>query len=232
MTNDDRGAGARLRLNVANRSGRVRIEAREGAGVSARGGDVVTEADGSVRVSGGHGGSSSVEVVCPPGTDVIVGNASGSIELVGPLGDVRITTASGRISIEHAESIDLRTASGTIEIGQCTGECRVVTKSSKVEVGNAGSFDCSAMSGRVVVGDVEDAMVRTMSGRVKVGTRGSGRVEVRTLSGKVDVAVPPERRPATTLRSLTGRVRCDCDRGTDGEISVATTSGAINVTCK
>jgi DUF4097 and DUF4098 domain-containing protein YvlB len=232
VTNDERGDGTRLRLNVTNRSGRARIEAREGAGLSSRGGDLVTEADGTVRVSGGHGGSSSVEVVCPPGTDVIVGTASGDVELLGPLGDVRVTTASGRITIEHARRIDLRTASGTIDIGECTGECRVVTKSSKVAVGNAGSLDCSAMSGRVVVGDVEDAIVRTMSGRVKLGTRGSGRVEVRTLSGKVDVAVPPQRRPATTLRSLSGRVRCDCDRGSDGEISVATTSGSINVTCK
>jgi DUF4097 and DUF4098 domain-containing protein YvlB len=232
VTDDDPGNGARLRLSVANRSGRVRIEARSGEGFSARGGDLVAEADGTMRVSGGHGGSSSVEVVCPAGTDVIVGTASGSVELVGPLGDVRVTTASGRITIEQARRVDLRTASGTIEIGECTGECRVVTKSSKVAVGNAGSLDCSAMSGRVVVGDVEDAIVRTMSGRVKLGTRGSGRVEVRTLSGKVDVAVPQERRPATSLRSLSGRVRCDCDRGSDGEISVATTSGAINVTCR
>jgi DUF4097 and DUF4098 domain-containing protein YvlB len=221
-----------MRLNIATRSGRVRVEGREGAGLHVRGANVDHDDDGTVRIGGGTGGSNAVEVVCPAGSDVIVGTASGNVELVGSLGDVRVTTASGRISIDDAQRVDVRTASGTIEIGSCHGECRVVTKSSRVRVGNAGSLDCSAVSGRVEVGGVEDASVRTVSGRVALGTANTGRVDVRSVSGKVELEVPRARRPATRLSSISGRVRCDCETGDDGEITVATTSGTINVTCK
>jgi DUF4097 and DUF4098 domain-containing protein YvlB len=210
----------------------VRVEAREGAGLSAKGADVSALRDGSMHITAAKGGSHSVDVVCPPGTDLIVGTESGSIELVGRLGDVRVTTRSGKISIDQASHIDVRTASGSIEIGECTGACRVVTKSSRVKIGNVGNFDCSAVSGRVEVGDVEDASVRTVSGRVAMSTRQTGRVEVRSVSGKIEVAVPRDRRPATLLKSLSGRIHCDCETGSDGEISVATTSGTISVTCR
>jgi DUF4097 and DUF4098 domain-containing protein YvlB len=224
--------GNALRLNVSTRSGRVRIQARTGAALEVRGADMVTEPDGTWRITSSQGGSHAVEVVCPEGTDVIVGTSSGRVELLGPIGDARVTTRSARISIEHAARVDARTWSGAVEVGTCTGECRVVTKSSRVKVGSAASLDVSAMSGRVEVGDVADAVVRTMSGRVEVSTRNSGRVEVRTLSGAVEVEVPRDRRPSTLLKSLSGRVRCDCAQGNDGEINVATTSGSIRVTCR
>jgi DUF4097 and DUF4098 domain-containing protein YvlB len=219
-------------LNVSTRSGRVRIEGREGSGLHVQGGEVSTDEDGALRVTAAKGGSHFVDVVCPAGSDVIVGTASGRVELVGSLGDVRVTTASGKIEIERARSIDVRTASGAIEIGECTGDCRVVTKSSRVRVNNVAHFDCSAVSGRVEADHVEDATVRTVSGRVEMATRNTGRVEVRSVSGKVDLAVPRERRPATLLKTVSGRVFCECETGDDGEISVATTSGTINVTCK
>jgi len=221
-----------VHLNVSTRSGRVRVEAREEGGFAAQGAEVSTDPDGSMHISSAKGGSHSVDVVCPAGSDVIVGTASGSVELVGRFGDVRVTTASGKISIDRASSIDVRTASGTIDIGECAGVCRVVTKSSRVRIRNVGNFDCSAVSGRVEVGDVEDASVRTVSGRVEMATRQTGRVEVRSVSGKIELAVPRDRRPATLLKSLSGRIRCDCETGDDGEISVATTSGTINVTCR
>ncbi len=170
---------APTRLNVATRSGRVRVEGREGAGLTVNGGNVEHDDDGTVRVTAGTGGSNAVEIVCPAGSDVIVGTASGGVELAGRLGDVRVTTASGRIEIDDALRVDVRTASGKIHIGRCHGECRVVTKSSRVRVGNVGSLDCSAVSGRIEVGGVDDANVRTVSGRVEMGTTSEGRVEVR-----------------------------------------------------
>jgi predicted membrane protein len=52
---------------------------------------------------------------------------------------------------------------------------------------------------------------------------------VRTVSGKVEILVPRELRPATRLKSVSGRVQCDCEEGSDGEISVASISGKITV---
>jgi DUF4097 and DUF4098 domain-containing protein YvlB len=221
-----------VRMTISTRSGHVRVEGRAGAGFDVHGGSFHTEPDGSVRVQASHHGSHGVEVVCPAGTDVIIGTASGRVELVGDLGDVRVTTRSGRITIERARRIDIRAASGNIEIGECSGACRVVTRSSGIHVRKAGTLDVAAMSGRIKVDDVADAVVRTMSGKVALSTGNDGRVEVRTMSGAVEVEVPQGRRPATHLHSMSGRVRCDAENGHDGEISVATTSGTIHVTCR
>jgi hypothetical protein len=44
--------------------------------------------------------------------------------------------------------------------------------------------------------------------------------------------VPPEVRPDTRLRSVSGRVSCACPQGNDGEIAVTSVSGGINVLCR
>ena len=231
-TTEDLGNDAPMRLHVSTRSGHVRIVARPGGGLDVKGGRVEHEADGVVRIVGAKLGSHGVEVGCPIGTDVIVGTESGTVEARGALRDVRATTRSGRIEIEHARDVDIRTWSGTIEVDECTRSCRVVTKSSRIRLRRVAHLDCSTMSGRIEVDDVQDAFVRTMSGRVAVGTGHDGRIEVRTLSGTVDVEVPRGRRPATHLKSLSGRVRCECEPGDDGEVHVATTSGTIRVSCR
>lgn len=220
-----------LRLHVSSRSGHVRILARDVAGVEVKGADVEHDADGSVRIHARRFGSQGVEVRCPTGSDLIVGIESGSVETRGELGDVRVTARSGRVEIESARHVDVRTTSGAVHVGRCVGECRVVSTSSRVRVGAAGRFDCSSTSGRIEANDVGDALVRTMSGRIAVSTRADGRIEVRTLSGAVEIEVPRDRRPALTLKSMSGRVRCECEQGDDGEVHVATGSGAIRVTC-
>jgi hypothetical protein len=219
-------------LNVSTRSGRIRVTAREGAALEVHGGHIETDVDGAVTVAAVRGGSSGVEIVCATGTDVAVGTASGHIELLGWLGEVHVSSRSGKIKVESAERVDVRTASGSIEVGFCETSCRIVAKSARVRVRKAGSLEVSAMSGRVEVDDVDDACVRTMSGVTRLGTGAIGRVEVRTLSGAIEIAVPHGRRPATHLRSLSGRVRCEPEPGHDGEIIVKSTSGTIDVKCR
>jgi DUF4097 and DUF4098 domain-containing protein YvlB len=219
------------RVNISTRSGRVRVDVRDSDGVEVRAGTVRTEADGSLTVGSGPG-SAGVDLGCPAGTDLIVGTASGAVEIRGDVGAVRVTTASGRIDIERARDVDVRTASGLIKIGACTGGCRIVSKSSRVRIGTAQRLDLAVTSGRVEVGEVEDATVRTVSGRVEMTTRETGTVDVRSVSGRIEIAVPRSRRPALRLKSLSGRVRRECDQGVDGEISVATTSGTITVAWK
>jgi len=51
------------------------------------------------------------------------------------------------------------------------------------------------------------------------------------MSKAVKVEVPADLRPATRLRSLTGRPRSECEEGDDCEISVQSLSGKIEVVC-
>ena len=88
------------------------------------------------------------------------------------------------------------------------------------------------MSGVLTMEDVEGADVKTVSGKVLLATSGGGDVNVRTVSGRVEVTVPPDVQPATHLKSISGKIRCECPPGHDGAISVKSVSGTIHISCE
>jgi DUF4097 and DUF4098 domain-containing protein YvlB len=218
-----------LRLKVSTRSGKVEVLGGAAA-LHIEGGSVVGEHDGVLDVRRDRG-AAKIVVRCPAGSDLTIGTVSGNVELQGELGDVRVATISGKVRIAAARRVDVRAKSGGVDVHECEGECRVVVTSAKVHVGHAKQVSVAGVSGAIIVEGAEGADVKTVSGKVLLGTTGPGHVVVRTVSGKVDVRVPPDVQPATRLRSVSGRVACECDSGTDGEIAVATVSGAIRVCC-
>ena len=222
-------------LCLATRSGVVEVSAEERedivfeAGLSSAG-DVEQDAAGRITATSARRGSAGLKVRCPTGTDVVVGTASGRVELRGRLGHVRVTTVSGRIEVDEAESLDLRSVSGSIVVAQCGGRCRVQTKSGRATVGIVEDADVSTVSGQVRLASSSGSIrVRTASGSVEVGMEGGGDVDVQTLSGSVGVEVPEGVRPDVKLRSKTGRPRCDCLEGRDCRIVVSSMSGKIRV---
>ena len=90
----------------------------------------------------------------------------------------------------------------------------------------------ATVSGNIEVDEVDDAEVKTVSGKISLGARGGGQLAARSISGSVDVSVPDGSRPATRLKAVSGRVRCDASPGDDGEIRVKSVSGSISVTCR
>jgi DUF4097 and DUF4098 domain-containing protein YvlB len=217
------------RLRVVSKSGNVDVFAEAGGGVSASGGVLVTEPDGTIVV---NAGSKSLEVRCEPGSDVVVGTISGSIRLHGQFGAVRVATKSGKIEIDGATEIDARTASGSVRVDECTGACRAVVTSGSIRVGRAGSAWLAGVSGSLRVDEADSAEIKTVSGKVELGSTATGRVAIRSVSGTVEVSVPEGRAPEVHLKSIAGRMRNECPQGTDGEINVKTVSGTIRVECK
>jgi DUF4097 and DUF4098 domain-containing protein YvlB len=216
-------------LHITTRSGDVRVHAEGDAALSVEGGTIERQDDGTLHIRR-EPDTNSIEVRCAAGTDVTVGTASGKVELRGALGAVRVATISGKIRVDEATRIDVRTKSGSVDIGACTGECRVMTKSAKVHVGSAGRATVAAVSGIVLLERVGGAEVKSISGKVLLGLAPDpGRVSVHTVSGKVEIRIPASSRPSTRLRSLSGRVDCDCPPGDDFEIAVASVSGGIRV---
>ncbi len=214
-------------VRVTNRSGSVEItgEARDDVLVES-GADEVTPGPDGLDISGRSG---RIVARCPAGTDVLVGCRSGTVKLHGALGDSRVTTQSGSISVEQATSVDARTKSGSIVVDECTGECRGQTKSGRIRVGRAGSADLAAASGSVEVGAVGAARVRAGSGQVTLGLTEAAPVDIEAHSGSVTVTVPAGLRPELDLHSMSGAVRCDCESGTDSSIRVTARSGQIAV---
>ncbi len=218
------------RLRITRRTGKVRVVAAPGSVLDVEGGAFHQSEDGTVDI---HAlGSSVLEVRCPAGTDLTISTASGNIEVRGDAGSVKVITKSGALSIEHATAVNARGASGRVEVGDCVGECHVVFVSGNVHIGNAGRAVVATVSGNIEVGAVDDAEVKTVSGKVTIGARGGGHLAARAISGSLSVSVPAGSKPSTRLKAVSGRVRCEAEQGHDGEIKLASVSGAISITCR
>jgi len=214
------------RLAIAARSGSIVVRTGPGPEVEVEGGRVRVESDGTTRVDGG---SANIEVTCPEGTDLILGTSSGKVSLEGTFGDVRVTNSSGSVHIEEVRSLDLRIRSGSIEVEACAGECHVVAVSGRIEIGRAGRVDITGVSGTIIAGSVAGGRVRTTSGKVTVGLDRAADIDVRGVSSSTVVDVPPGVAPELRLRTISGRVRKEVERGHDCVISVHTVSGSITV---
>lgn len=158
--------------------------------------------------------ASPLEVRCPIGTNVVAGAVSGHIRLEGSFGSVRGATVSGHITVDSASGdVDLRSISGHLTVGDCGGRCQLNTKSGRISAGHA----------------ARAVRASTLSGQVELGTAGLEEVDVRTVSGGVRVTVQQSRMPRARLRTLSGRVSCDCPEGADFDLKVSTVSGSIEV---
>ncbi len=224
---------ADLHLHTTSGSVRIVAEARDdvliesGAPSDDR---IDVDATGRISLKSAKGGSAGLELRCPTGSDVMVGALSGSVELRGQLGDVRITAISGSVKVDRADSLDVHCVSGSIEVGSCAGACSLQTKSGTTTIGAAGDTKAATISGSIRIEHATGSVrMRTVSGSVGVGLEGKGDVAVETMSGSVRVEVPHEVRPSTHLKSLTGRPRSECAEGNDCRISIRSLSGKIEV---
>lgn len=142
------------------------------------------------------GGSDRVECRVPEGTDLVVGSTSGRIRIEGRVGAVSALTTSGRISIDHAVSVDARSKSGRIEIDRADRECRVVNGSGRVAIGRCGPADVTSRSGRLTIGEADGQVrARGTSGRIEVAVAGAHDVDAETVSGRIQVELPAAVRP-------------------------------------
>jgi hypothetical protein len=211
-------------VRIASTSGAVRVIAEDRVGV-----DVPDSLERSVdeSVMTVSAGSRRAVVRVPTGTDLVVGTTSGRVDVVGRVGALAVTTASGRVSVEAARSVDIRTTSGRIDVGSTSGSCRVSTRSGRVVIARCGEAHLTSSSGRVSV-DVADGPVyaHCVSGRIDVAVNSAQDVEAETVSGRISVRLPPGVRPQIVARRDDAQPpsdRYDCvvtSRSVSGRIDV------------
>ena len=231
-------AGQRFELPVAvtlriqSRSGRVDVIAEPREDVLAEGDKIESQVDdggATLRIRNGHGRRSFV-VRCPVGTDVAVGTQSGAVRLIGDFGSVSVTTASGAVKVESADEVDLRSMSSSITVGSCRGNCRMNSASGKVHAGSVGAASAGTMSGAIEIERVSGPLkARSVTGSIKAACGGEGTIAVKTVSGKVHLALPEGTEPKTRFRSLSGRICCSCPEGSDVLVEATSVSGSIDV---
>jgi DUF4097 and DUF4098 domain-containing protein YvlB len=183
-----------------------------------------------LEVKAARSGSGDLVVRCPTGTPVSVGTISGDVVLEGSFGDTGVATTSGHITIDHAAALDVRSISGHLNIHGCDGRCRLHTKSGHISVGAAGPAEAATVSGSVRLEKTSGPVsVRTVSGSIELETEGRDAVSVRTVSGSTVVRIAGKRLPDARLRTLSGKVACDCPPGSDFPLEVSSVSGGIEV---
>lgn len=173
-----------------------------------------------------HGGSVSVTVELPAGSDVHGDAGLADFHAEGPLGQTRIKTGLGQIRLETAAALNLRTGIGDITVERATkhaeltagsGEIRVrelgdsaVIKNSNGDtwVGSAaGDLRLHAANGDIAV-DRSQASVgaKSANGDVRLGEAVRGTVVLESKLGDVEVGIPEGTAAWLDVRSTAGRV--------------------------
>ncbi len=222
---DQSGESAVSSVRISGSSGRVRVIAEPRGDVVVSGEAAIHDDGGSVTV---EAGSNRIEVHVPEHVDVVVGTTSGRVDVEGALGSVAVVCESGRVTIDRADSLDVRTSSGRVDVDHVTGRTRVRTDSGAVTVRATGEAEATTDAGRIVLGSVSGpAKAHCVSGRITIGLAEAADVEAETVSGRISITIPA----GVTVRRLTGslparpaRDECDC--------TIATRSGGGRVAVK
>ena len=204
--------GARLR--VLSVSARIEVEAKDVQDIEIEPGNRRVEVSDDERVVETRTRATNLKITVPEGTNVSVGAVSGHVSLKGRFGTVKVSTVSGHIEVDETEGdVDIRSISGRLEVGRCDGRCRANTKTGHIEIGWVG----------------KEVRAHTMSGGIEVGTAGQGDVELRSISGKIEVTVDPGRHPNARLKTLSGRAHNKLPPGSDFQIRARPISGSMRV---
>jgi DUF4097 and DUF4098 domain-containing protein YvlB len=219
----------------------------EKANVGAHGDEVYVELEGrSWSISIGNWGISgspkvSVRVTCPNGSTLECDTASADVFATGTLGDTRIRTASGDSQLALIEGVlESKGASGDVHVARVTGPATVNTVSGDVHVGEALSgLDVNSVSGDVHTGEITgDLIVKSVSGDHRIRAAGPGQIDLKAVSGDVQVAIRRGLRVRLDVNSVSGSIGSELDVGetpTSGDrpeaaLRVRTVSGDVKIT--
>lgn len=211
-------------IRVLSPSHRVKVVAEERT-------DVVVEGKADERQIGQmlsiEGVRGALLVRVPLGTDVQVGTQSSRVEVEGAVGHLAVSSSSGRVVAEAAETADIRTSSGRIELGSVAGEARLRTSSGRVVVDSCDRLDVATEDGRIEVRDARGHVdAHCVNGRVDVRLTNPADVVAETVNGRIKVTMPAGtkvHRPTAGEASGDRPSDCDCTvtaRSVNGRVVV------------
>jgi DUF4097 and DUF4098 domain-containing protein YvlB len=175
-------------VRIATTNGRVDVIAEQRSEIDVRGDAEVSQVGASTTVTGGN---NRLTVRIPLGMDIVVGTTSGRVDVSGAVGIAAITSESGRITIERATSVDVRSNSGRIDVGHCGDQCCLRSENGSVAVGSCGSADVATTTGKISLRDVHGvARAHCTNGRVDITMATANDVTAETVTGRINVSLP------------------------------------------
>lgn len=203
-----------------------------------------------------RGGSVDVTIELPAGSNVDGTAGSADFDCDGQLGDCRLRTALGRIRIDRAGTLSVKTASGHVDIETATGHADIATSSGDVRVGKlddsgvvktgngdtwigtaGGDLRVGTANGSIAVEHANrNVGAKTANGDVRVGEVVRGSVVLQTHRGDLEVGIREGTSAWLDLSAVAGRVRNDLDEADAPdpaaptvEVSARTTLGDVTV---
>ncbi|MER6096088.1 hypothetical protein ABT154_09550 [Streptomyces sp. NPDC001728] len=181
------------------------MQVAEETKVSCVGGELVVKGP-KKRSPFGKYGVIDVTVELPAGSDVTGSTGMGDIVAEGRFGNCRLTTSTGDIRLEEAETVRLKTPHGDIQVDLVTGGADI-HGSGRVRAGRIGG----------------DAKVRNLNGETMIGETG-GELRVNSSNGSISVVRAAN---SVTAKTASGSIRLD--EVVRGQITLETSAGVLEV---
>jgi hypothetical protein len=182
-----------------------------------------------------------IRLVVPPATAIDGSSGAADLDANGTLGALSFKTGSGDLRFEEVTGdVRLTCASGDIEGRAVGGHLAFKGASGDIDVGTIGAgATVRSASGDIRIGRLDGATIITVgSGDIELRQVGPGSVNVRAISGDVEVGVREGLGVWLDVSSTSGDVRSALDGGrhTDDdpalpqlELTLSTVSGDITI---
>ncbi|WP_433824671.1 DUF4097 family beta strand repeat-containing protein [Actinoplanes sp. CA-015351] len=171
--------------------------------------------------------SVTVSIELPAGSRVAAEVQLGDLRATGQLGESRLKTSAGHVSVERTGALRIRTAAGDVTAATIAGDADIATGTGRITVGeidgNAliknsnGDTTVDAVTGTVRVraanGDITvrqagaGADAKSSNGSVRLGSVARGSVVLETALGNLDVGIASGTAAWLDVNTSFGRVR-------------------------
>jgi hypothetical protein len=180
----------------------------------------------SIIGPGRNTGSIDLSVEVPAGSAVRATGPMAHYTCAGPLGEVRLSTSMGNITVAEAGVARLKTSFGDVRLDHARGEVEI-SGCGRLEIGSLdaaatvknsnGDISISRVAGAVRAttanGDISveqagaDVDTKTASGAIRIGEVRRGSVQLRTAAGNLAVGIGPTTAAWLDLNTSFGSVR-------------------------
>jgi DUF4097 and DUF4098 domain-containing protein YvlB len=215
-------------------------QAAERTTVELRDGRLVIEAHDSITLWLLRNVGVRVDLRVPPDCPLTIKVASADVRCGGRYGELRLTTASGDVAVEHvtAGRVD-RGVAGHVLVERIDGRATVRGASGDVTVTRAyGDISGGTASGDLTVEEAAGSVkVTTGSGDLRVGCVRGGTVLLKSASGAVSVGVAQGTSVWLDVATASGRTRNGltmdanppANSGAQLDLAIRTASGDVDI---
>jgi hypothetical protein len=191
-----------------------------------------------------HGVSSDLEVRVPAGSDVMIESFGASISVSDVKGMVTAETVNGDIRVGEApREVQAESVNGGVTVSSRGGRVHAESVNGPVTVrGASGEILASTVNGPLTVtgGPFQRARLETVNGPVlfEAGLAARGSLDVESVSGAVELALPEGTSADFTVTTFSGDVRNELGpparaasrHTTERALTFSTGGGGANVT--